>query len=179
MNFWDSIGQTWSSFSRSVIDQWKTQDAVPRTVPIDRSYGEGNDGKVVRLDVVLMAMHLFAARYAFGKLATSLRDQTRKLKAGAAEYAASKIISTSATLLATAGKRAAGTANTVLNFMDADLLELSKEVFIRREGWKARRDVYNLPLSQTKHYRRKTKLVSSRHHTPRQRRANSRWKSPR
>ncbi|HMH81181.1 MAG TPA: hypothetical protein VK514_13215 [Candidatus Acidoferrum sp.] len=152
-----------------------------RTQQIDRPYGPtvNERSKVVRLDAVVMAMHIMAAKLALKDFAGTMKGMLESIQKHVNSYGVKKAIGATGEAVGKAGQRLAGTARRMADVLDADLLELAKEISIRKAGWKSRRDVFVRCLSQTRHRVRKTKLVATRHPSKKQRKANKSWHQPR
>lgn len=151
-----------------------------RTQIIDRPYGPDVNRRavVVRVDVVVMALHVVAARLAMKEFAGKLKAMLDNVRTHILSAGSGRVLGRAGKAVGSAGRILGSTSGLLANILDADLIELTKEVQIRRNCWAARRDVYRLTMSQRKHRRRKTKLVATRHRTPKQRKPNKSWHQP-
>ncbi len=130
-------------------------------------------GRAVRMDVVIMAIHLLCARYAFrgvpGLLQQAARIGANKAKGFAISYALKT---------AEAGARATKVVNQIGNLadvLDKTTVERAKEGKIRIETIKILRDLYKNNLLPQRSRGRRVQLVASRHKTKVQRKPNKSW----
>lgn len=144
--------------------------------PSDRQLELDRRGKVVRLDVAIMACHLMAARVAFKHFGGILFQLARIAESQAKGYVVGSLITNSAEG-ARLAKRGANVLGSIAGTLDAVRLQGDKEVKIRKAGFTARDEVFNNRLMPGKG-RRKRKIVRTRHKSRKQRAPNKLWHSP-
>ncbi len=134
-------------------------------------------GKLVRLDHVIMAAHIMAARYTFKglskiwvKILRKIAEQIGGIIAGAlAKKAAGQI----------AGKTVIGQAISLIIQTVAEIpLQIELETAVRVASFQVRSDIYRRHMGAKRRHRRATKLVLTRKVIPPQRRPNKSWRSP-
>ncbi len=148
----------------------------PYFTPSDEPLGwDDVKGKVVRLDVAITAFHLMAARIAFRNLPEVVRekiqDAIRAVEEKSELFLLGKIFGKTIGSVLTA-------ITVIAEVMNARRLQQQVEKQIRTASIRAQRDVHTSYLSQTKHLKRNTRRVSSRHATSKQRRPNKSWRNP-
>ena len=133
-------------------------------------------GRVVRVDVAVLALHLMAARLAFKTFPNVLRIILNKALGWLKGY--------SDNLAEKYATRSRPGAKGVITVLEAVLAQLREEALqreierkIRETSLSFRRDLH-LEFLPTKQGQRRTKAVVSRHATKRQRRPNKSWRSP-
>lgn len=134
-------------------------------------------GKVIRLDDVILCMHLMAARHSFHGLSKVWQRSLIKI----AEYVAGYIGSAVALRLAgrIIGRTVFGQlASTVTATIADTAVQRDIESSIRTSSFSARDDLFRNPLKANPRRARKTKLVFTRHPIPKQRKPNKSWRSP-
>jgi hypothetical protein len=122
-----------------------------------------------------MAAHLMTARLIFGGM-RSILDQALRIAEAKLKEQIQKVMEADASKVLKVRKGVFVALDQVFDIWDEDQLEKDKERQIRKESLDARRDLYRTALAQRRNKRR-TRRVLSRHATPKQRRANTRWKN--
>lgn len=132
----------------------------PYFAPSDEPLQWKTDGQMVRLDVAINAIHIFAARIAFRTFPGAIRQRLVKLQTSVRNFVERKVIIKA---LGKAGGQVLDTLNTIRTVFDA--IEAQKEIegAIRRQSIKIQRDLKGQYLGKGKRRRKKrTQLVWSR-----------------
>lgn len=149
-------------------------DGILRAKPLDISQVDSS-GKLVRLDVVIMNLHLMVARVMFRSLAVEIRKKLRTLK-----IEVSRISGTA--ILEMTGKKVAGILITIADFirMEFELTALRNKIAesVQNNGAYTLEQIAGGHMGNGKRERkRKTALVSTRHKHKPQRKANKSWRT--
>lgn len=177
MDIWSLAGESQTEVQQRELERWQLGKHQPRFARIGREYGPSqNAHRLVRLDVVLMAMHLIAAQYVFRQLSVIVRDQVANTLGHVDSWTVKRAIGSTGKTVGATAARLAKVATEFADILDADLAEGAKEVFLRKAAWKARSEVWNFGLKQGRNQRR-TRTVATRHRSKKQRKKNKSWKS--
>lgn len=135
-------------------------------------------GKLVRLDHVVMAAHIMAARYSFFGITKVWVKVVKKVS----EFLAGLVIS--ARVVSTVGsffsRKALGVVvSTIIQTVSEVPLQIELESAVRTASLQVRSDIFRRFMGSKSRRRRATKLVLTRHIIPPQRRPNKLWRSPR
>ncbi len=134
-------------------------------------------GKIVTVDVAVLALHLMAAKLAFKTFPNVLRIALGKAIGWLRSYS-DKLAEKYAEQSRPGRKGVITVMEAIIAQLQEESLQREIERKIRETSLNFRRDLH-LAYLPTKPGRRKTKEVVSRHKAKRQRRPNKSWRSPR
>lgn len=150
----------------------------PRTLRSTEPKSWKLSGKLVRLDVVIMASHLMIARICVRSLPQAVEERIFSFKEYVAKLAANFVL---AQTLFAAAKGSLAAINYVGTVFEAEVSALQSENAIRRNGLRTERELSALFMGANKpKHRRRARWVATRgrHPVKRQRRPNKTWRQP-
>jgi hypothetical protein len=150
---------------------------VTQLAPSDEPLSWKSKGTLVRLDVAIMAAHLFAARVHGGKLLSIVDIALAKVESTVGSWLSNRLFLGLLGLLRVPLKFAQQIA-AIADLIRQDEAQAAKEKAIRDASITAMRDVWNSRLFARRKGQRRTKRVLTRHYQPRQRKPNKKWQSP-
>lgn len=135
-------------------------------------------GKLVRLDVVIMASHLMIARICVRSLPQAVEERIFSFKEYVGKLAANYVL---AKTIFAAAKGALAVINYVGNVFEAEVVALQVENAVRRNGLRTQREMSELFMGAgKKRHRRRARWVATRgkHPAKKQRSPNKLWRQP-
>jgi len=158
-------------------DDGQGKGTHPYFAPSDEPLTWQTKGKVVRLDVAIYALHVFAARVAFRSFAGQMRQQWVALERAVATWVTGKAVFLGVVKLVSkkAAQKLVQAVTIIEEQFRIERVQQDRERAIRRQSLNVQRDVLKNVMGQSKRQRR-TRLVLSRHPSPPQRKPNKSWK---
>lgn len=128
--------------------------------------------KLVRLDVAIMAVHVYSARASFRGISKVMGGIVSNIERQIGEWLSSPLLTK---IFGSGISSLVGGFVTVAESANGIRLQRAVEAQIRAESLRAQRELKAFALGPSKRRKRKVRLVFSRHKTPRQREANKSW----
>lgn len=148
------------------------------SAPSDEPLGWDKHNKLVPLSVVVMAAHLTVARIGFGPLLSFVDAILERVHARVARWVDDRAVQGFFVLIGLPAK-ALNNVRLLKKLMDEQTVQRKQEEAIRSASLQSMREVWNARLFASHQGRRRTKKVLSRHPSPKQRKQNKLWRSPR
>ncbi len=168
------IGFDLKAFEAKVEETREARHA--HTAPSDEPLSWDTRGKCVTLDHAVMAAHLMTEKLIFGGF-RSIVDQLLRVIGTKLENKITDLAESLVAEITGAWKKNVAFAVDLGQVYNDNFQQESKERQIRKDSLDAQRSLWKNALAQRKS-KRKTRRVLTRHASPKQRKANKKWRNP-